>query len=177
MRLNLSLIISIIIAVGLIAFSFTYFQTLSERTILNSELEKRTAQIGEEINQGDITYLAQLNDENIDRFTDSISNKYNLMGLAVYYNDDSIIANKYSLNLINNSLDYITQSIAADTSLGIFITSDGKSIYQYIKPINRETISNNVIVIYNDAEYIDNIINRIWMRNFIRWFMQALFVS
>ncbi|MDP1725849.1 MAG: trehalose-6-phosphate synthase [Bacteroidota bacterium] len=177
MRLNLSLIISIIVAVGLIAFSFTFYQTLSERSKLNSELEKRTVQIAEEICQGNSAYLTQINHVNVDSFTDSINNKYNLVGLAVYYNNDSIIANNFSLNLMNSSLDYISQSIAADTSLGTFITSDGKSIYQYIKPVNKETISNNVIVFYNDAEYIDNIINRIWMRNFIRWFMQALFVS
>jgi trehalose 6-phosphate synthase len=32
-------------------------------------------------------------------------------------------------------------------------------------------------VFYSDAEYIQNIIQSIWMRNFLRWFLQALLIS
>ncbi|EKD25709.1 MAG: Alpha,alpha-trehalose-phosphate synthase (UDP-forming) [uncultured bacterium] len=176
MRLNIALIFSIIIAVGLVAFGFTVYQISSERSKLNSELEIRATQVAEEIFQ-DNTFYEKINKENFEHFVDSINNKYNLLGMAIYYSNDNIICNNSSRNLINSSLDYISQSIAADTTLGTFISVGGKNIYQYIKPIKREEISNNAIIIYTDAEYIDNISGSIWFRNFIRWFIQALLVS
>lgn len=178
MRLNLALILSIILAVGLVSLGFTIYQISTERSKLNSELEIRTNQIAEEFYQNNLSYTEQNNTQNLQHFTDSISNQYHLIGIAIYYNNDSILALNSSIqHLTKYSLDYITQSITADTSLGNFISVDGKKIYQYVKPTKREDISNNAIVFYTDAEYIDNIINSIWFRNFIRWFMQALLVS
>lgn len=177
MRLNSALILSIILAVGLVAFGFTFYQISSERAKLNSELEIRSARIAEELFQDTTFFHGKINRENIEHFVDSINNKYNLSGIAIYYSNDSIICNNSSRNLIDHSLDYISQSIAADTTLGTFIRVEGKNIYQYIKPIYKEDISNNAIVFYTDAEYIDNIIGSIWFRNFLRWFVQALFVS
>lgn len=177
MRLNIALILSIIVAVGLVAFGFTFYQISSERNKLNSELEIRTAQIAEEIFQDNTFFYEKINQGNIEHFVDSINSKYNLLGIAIYYSNDSIIRNNSSRNLIAHSLDYISQSITADTTLGTFITAEGKNIYQYIKPINREDIANNAVIFYTDAEYIDNIIGSIWFRNFLRWFVQALLVS
>ena len=176
MRLNLSLIISIIVAVGMVAFSFTFYQISSERNKLNSELEIRSERISEEIFQDTIFLYEKINQGNIEHFADSINSKYNLLGIAIYYSNDSIISNNSSRYLVNSSLDYISKSIIADTTLGTFITVEGKNIYQYIKPIKRKDISNNAIIFYSDAEYIDNIIGSIWFRNFIRWFLQALLV-
>lgn len=177
MRLNIALILSIIVAVGLVAFGFTFYQISSERSKLNSELEIRTAQIAEEIFQDNTFFYEKINQGNIERFVDSINSKYNLLGIAIYYSNDSIISNNSLHNLVHHSLDYISQAITADTTLGTFITAEGKNIYQYIKPINREDIANNAVIFYTDAEYIDNIIGSIWFRNFIRWFIQALLVS
>lgn len=177
MRLNLALILSIIIAVGLVAFSFTFYQISSERSKLNSELEMRATQVVEEIFQNDTFFYEKITWKNIEYFADSINSKYNLLGIAIYFSNDSIISNNSSRNLINHSLDYIAQSITADTTLGTFITVGEKKIYQYVKPIKREEIANNAIIFYTDAKYIDNIIGSIWFRNFIRWFIQALLVS
>jgi len=177
MRLNIALILSIIVAVGLVAFGFTFFQISSERSKLNSELEIRATQVAEDIFQDDTFFYEKINQENIEHFVDSINSKYNLLGMAIYYSNDSIIINNSSRNLITHSLDFISQSITSDTTLGTFITAEGKNIYQYIKPIQKEDISNNAIVFYTDAEYIDNIIGSIWFRNFMRWFVQALLVS
>jgi trehalose-6-phosphate synthase len=177
MRLNLALIFSIIIAIGLVAFGFTFFQISSERSKLNSELEIRTTEIVEKVFQTNSSFYENLNPSNIERLVDSINTRYNLLGIAIYYNIDSIISNNTTRHLISHSLNYISQSIAADTSLGYFTTVAGKNIYQYIKPIKREGISNNAIVFYTDAGYIEKIIGSIWFRNFMRWFIQAFLVS
>ena len=177
MRLTLAFILSIVFAVGLVAFSFTFYQSSTERNKLISELEARTTQITEEIFQNKKFPFEQINQYNIERYADSISKRYNLLGIAIYYNNDSIISNTSTRNLIYSSVDYIKQSIAADTSLGNFFTIGGMSIYQYIKTINRADISNSAVVFYTDAGYINKIIDSIWFRNFIRFFSQAFLVS
>lgn len=177
MRINSALIISIILAVGLVTLGFAMYQISSERDKLNRELEIRTALVAEEMVQSNIYFFEEINQKNIERFSDSINNLYNMLGIALYYNNDSIINSTSSRNLINHSLDYITQAITADSSFGNFIKVEGKSIYQYIKPIKREDISNNAIIFYSSAEYIDHIVSSIWFRNFFRWFLQALVVS
>lgn len=177
MRLNFALILSIILAVGIVAFVFTFYQISSERTKLNRELETRVAKISEEILKSDTFFYEKVNRENIEHFVESIKSRYNLLGIAIYYSNDSVIGNRASYPYIKHSLDYIAQAISADTAMGNFITIDGNTIYQYIEPIRREEISNNAIVLFRDAEYIDNIIDSIWLRNFIRWFVQALLIS
>jgi trehalose 6-phosphate synthase len=74
-------------------------------------------------------------------------------------------------------MDYITQSIATDTSLGNFFKSNKKTVFQYIKPLQFLNISSNALVFYANAKYIDNIINGIWFGSFFRWFIQALIIS
>ena len=48
MRLTLAFILSIVFAVGLVAFGFTFYQSSTERDKLIHELEIRTAQVAEE---------------------------------------------------------------------------------------------------------------------------------
>jgi len=177
MRLNLALIFSIIIAIGLVAFGFTFFQISAERDKLNSELEARTTEIVGKILENEDLFYGRINSGINERFVDSIDNKYNMLGMAVYCNNDSIINYGFSNKLIGHSAKYISQSIAAGASLGNFINIGGKSIYQFIKPIKRNDVTASAVVFYTDAEYIEKIVKSIWLRNFIRWFIQAFLVS
>jgi len=177
MRLTLAFILSIILAVGLVAFGFTFYQSRTERNKLIHELENRAAQVAGVVLQGNTFQFDKITQSNIVSFTDSISKRYNLLGLAIYYNNDSILCNNSTRNLIDHSLNYISQSISADTSIGNFFTVEGRNIYQFIKPLNRAEIKKEAVVFYTDAGYIDKIIGSIWFRNFVRWFIQAFVAS
>ena len=48
MKINLALILSIIVAVGIVSLTFTIIQTTTERQKLNSELELKTIRNAEE---------------------------------------------------------------------------------------------------------------------------------
>lgn len=176
MRLNFALVVSIIFTVGLVAFGFTFFQISSERTKLISELELKTAKTAEEFILTNSDGLKKLNKDNFDLFADSMVKQYNLLALAIFYDNDSILSNSASFGLINNSLDIISLSIASDTTIGKLISVERKDIYSYIRPVNHEEKS-DVFIFYTDAEYINDIIRSIWFRNFIRWFIQAMMIS
>ena len=64
MRLTLAFILSIVFAVGLVAFGFTFYQSSTERNKLIQELEIRTEQVTEDILQGDTFYIEKINQNN-----------------------------------------------------------------------------------------------------------------
>jgi trehalose-6-phosphate synthase len=177
MRFAVSFILSIIFAVGLVAFGFTFFQSSNERTKLNRELEVRTAHVSEEIFKIHPSFINQTDHQKIELFADSLSKQYNLTGYALYFNYDSILCSSSSRNLINYSRAFILQSIIADTSVGTFFKAEGRKIYQYIRPVKNADRSNTAVVFYSDAGYIDKVIGSIWLRNFMGWFVQAFLVS
>lgn len=178
MKLNFALILSIIVAVGLVALVFTIFQSSSEKDNLLNELEARTEQIANDFYSNSLAYVETNDAEKVRHFTDSISSQYNLLGIAIYYNNDSIVVSDPSIrSYLDYSSDYISRSINADTTVGDFFKVEGKQIYQFIKPVKKQDISSSVVVFYTDAQYIKNMIGSIWMRNFVRWFIQALVVS
>ena len=177
MRFSLSFILSIVLAVSLVAFGFAFFQSSAQKTKLIGELETRTAQASEEIISNNTYFFKRANQDSIERFSDSIKKHYNLLGLAVYFNNDSIVSNKFVNSLINSSSAFITQSIVADTSLGQFFRSGGEKYYQYVIPVKYDEQPNHAVVFYADAGYITNAIRGIRFRNFIGWFVQAFLVS
>jgi len=177
MRLTISFILSIIFAVGVVAFGFTFYQSSAERTKLNGELETRSIRVSGEILKNDTFLLQQPERQRIEWFADSVTRQYNLVGLAVFINNDSVFSNYGSRILISYSRTYVSQAIAADTSVGNYFKSEGNKIYQFIKPIKNNAGINRAVILYTDAGYIDKLIGKIWFRNFVSWFIQALLIS
>jgi len=87
MKINVALILSIILAVGLVAFGFTAFQIYSERQKLNSELELNTIRLSEEFYTNYLNKL-ETGDSTQLKIIDAIIRRYNFLGVAVYYNAD-----------------------------------------------------------------------------------------
>lgn len=177
MRLTFAFILSIIFAVGLVAFGFTFYQSSTERTRLNRELANRTIQVGDRIFQGDALFFKKLNQQNIEPVTDSLRKRYGLLGIAIFNNNDEIISSTSIRGFTDRSRDYILQSVAADTTIGNFFKIGSSKIYQYIRPLNLASRSGSAVVFYNYAGYIDKIVGSIWFKNFLRWFAQAFLVS
>jgi trehalose-6-phosphate synthase len=178
MKINIALIVSIIIAVGLVAFGFTAFQISSERTELRNELETKTIMLADEFYQNYLTDLEKGADSLVTLPTDSIISQYNFAGVVIYYNADSIVPlNQEAKAFIEHSTDYIAQALSADTALGQMITVGKKNLYQFTRVIKREDLPERAVSFYTDASYIKNIINSIWLRSFVRWFLQALLIS
>ena len=177
MKINLALILSIIVGVGIVALGFTAFQISTEKEKLNDELKVNTIRRAEEFY---INHLKKLDTSDIPQLelTDSIISQYNFLGIAIYYNADSIQTFNVQTNqFLPYTIDYIAQSISADSSMTKTIDVEDRTISEYIRVVNRQDLPAIAIVFYSDAEYIQNIIKSIWLRNFFRWFLQALVIS
>jgi trehalose-6-phosphate synthase len=178
MKLNLALILSIIVAVGIVAFGFTYFQISNERERLSNELEEKVNLIADRFLEANLPAIEKQPGLLTQDLVNKLLNQYRLLAITVYYNPDSIIFIGASANsLLQNSSDYIFQAATAGTTVGNFFTASGSKIYQLIKPVKTNDLLDKTIISYSKADYIENIISSIWIRNFFRWFMQALLVS
>lgn len=178
MRINLALILSIIVAVGIVAFAFTAFQISSERQKLNNELQSNTIRVAEDFYKSHFKRLERGDTLPSREIADSVIDQYNFVGIGLYYNRDSTIPLNDSVRqLLEHSSDFISRTIAADSSMGSMIKVDGKKFYEYIKVIKRQDKPSMAAIFYADAGYIRNIVNSIWLGNFIRWFLQALIIS
>ncbi len=177
MRITLALVFSIIFAVGIVAFGFTFFQISAERTSLQNELEVKVTHIAEDLLKNDSILFSKINRSSIEKLADSLNLRFNLSGMALYFSKDSIIANSSSRNIVYSSLEPISRSVAARTPAGNFMSIAGEKYYQYIRPVARKDKSVDTLVLYAETKYIDKILSDIWVKNFLRWFLQALLVS
>ncbi|WP_205509563.1 trehalose-6-phosphate synthase [Longitalea arenae] len=178
MKINLALIASIIIGIGLVAFGFTAFQIASDRTQLKNELESKTVRVAEDFYKAYFIGLESGDSLATAKITDSLLDQYRFTGIKIYFNQDSIISIRDSArSLAASSLDFIAQAISADSSMGRLVKMDGRRYYEYVRLIKRVDLPAAAVVYYTDAAYIENILNSIWFRNFWRWFFQALVIS
>jgi hypothetical protein len=138
MRITLALILSVIVAVGLVAFGFTFYQVSSERARLQNDLEIRISQISDELLKRDSLLFGHAEKQLIEHFEDSVDARYDLLGIAIYYSKYSIIASNSTRTIIYSSLDEISKQLAFGSSSGIFITVNGEKIFMYIRPVVRE---------------------------------------
>ncbi|MEO6000640.1 MAG: trehalose-6-phosphate synthase [Chitinophagaceae bacterium] len=174
MKFNFALIFSLVLAVGLVSLAFTISQSSSEKERLAGELEAKTIRVSEDFYKSYLKDLSKGDSINLKKITNRTIEQHRLLGIAIYYTPDSIIAVDSSVrDFIPSSLDYIAQAISADSSMGNIIRVNGKNVYEYIKLFP----ANSAIVFYTDASYIQNLIQAIWLRNFMRWFIQAMVVS
>lgn len=178
MKLNLALILSIIFAVGIVALGFTYFQISNERERLISELEEKVYLIAERFTETNLPAIEKEPNILTQEYIDKTLDQYRLLAITVYYSPDSILfIGTTAKSLLDKSNDYIIQAATADTTVANFFSADNKKIYQHIKPVKTNDFLDKTIICYSKSDYIENIIGSIWLRNFFRWFMQALLVS
>lgn len=177
MKLSLSSILSILLAVILVAFGFAYYQSQIEKNKLIGELKSRTSMVSEAIFQNNKLFFKNPEQKAIEHFADSVILQYNLLGIAYYVNDDSIYSNIGAKKFLPQSHSGIIISIAADTTMGAFFNFDEKRIYQFIIPVKRKNLPGNAVIFYTDASYISKITRTILFSNFLGWFVQAFLVS
>jgi trehalose 6-phosphate synthase len=175
MKINLAFILSVILAVALVALGFTYFEVSKERNRLKSELENRSSMIAQEFNN---LYSSRMEDQAQDfdkKITDSLSTHYNLLGIAIYNGNNQLVAMEPDVKpYIDNTYSYLLKSVYSGSSVGNFFSEGGKTVYQYVKPSGKDYKGSKAVVLYSDAGYIHTIIKRIFAGNFLRLFIQVL---
>ena len=109
MRLTLPVLLSIVFAIILVAFGFAFYQSSTEKTKLEGELKIRTSLVSEAIVHNNSLFFNKPKQRNIERFADSVIKQYNLLGIAYYINNDSILSSISAKKLIVYSKPYVSK--------------------------------------------------------------------
>ncbi|HEY4787541.1 MAG TPA: trehalose-6-phosphate synthase [Bacteroidales bacterium] len=178
MRINLIITFSIVLAIGLVVLGFTVFQVYVERNRLLNDIEKRSLLFSEDFYKKNEANIIKGRRDFIKRSADSARKSNRLLGIAIYYSRDSIVPLNASVRpFLHKADEYVSQLISTDSTSGNYFKINGQHIYQYVKPVKLNALSEAAIIFYLDANYIHVAIRNIWLRNFIQWFIQALLLA
>ena len=177
MRNTLAFILSVVLAVSLVAFGFTAFHVSAERDRLLDELEVLTAKRADEISGYLGTIIEKPGRQDLERLADSIKARNGLLGLALYNTGDSLLYNNLATDLTYFSAAPVQEAIEKDSSYAVFFDNAGTRVFQYVRPVNKPDHSPGVLILYSDIGYIDQLISKFRLHSFIRWFLQALLIA
>lgn len=171
MKINYTIAFAILIAIGLVSFGFTYYQTQKERENLHHDIESRMDVFSLVIE----SEILKRDSADLNNTLDSLIQKFELNGIYIHNGTSN---NSISKQLQKQDIpeDIMNWSMVADTVITYISDSDTEE-FIYVKSFKQADLSVNMIVLKVDYEYVNNIIRSIWYRNFWRWFLQALFVS
>jgi len=178
MKVSFTLFFSIILAMGIVAAGFTFFQASNERTRLKKEMMSRSSRVSDEF----ITILNRADDRgdslDMDSVAQLLSQKYRLLGFALYVNVDSIAFTSQTVRGFQQDAgEDIIRAVTSDSVTGRFFSDEGKYIFQYISPVSDSLIISKAIVVYTEAGFVNQEIKSVWFRNTFRWLIQAVLVA
>ncbi|HKK43474.1 MAG TPA: hypothetical protein VJ963_13750, partial [Bacteroidales bacterium] len=177
MKLTLTLILSVFVAFGIVTLGFTIYQGSSEKKKLTADLEKRIKNVAEHNIKVDSQFFCINGDERFRHYHDSIIKHEDLLGLAIYCSSDSLLCTSDIRPLLSNAFKYIPLLLYTNNPLGEFITASDRKIYQYIRPFRSMRGKKAAVILYADAEYIDRVVQQLWIHNLVKWVIQASVVS
>jgi hypothetical protein len=115
MKINLSYILSAVLAVALVAMVFTFFEVSQERTRLKSELRNRSSIIAEEFSRMHVVDTGEGHLKYQIRVSDSLSKHYNLIGSSIFYDNRFVSLNSSVKPYEQYSSNYAIQAINSHT--------------------------------------------------------------
>jgi trehalose-6-phosphate synthase len=176
MKINSALIISIILATGIVAGGFTVFQASRERNRMKVELSERSSHFFDASGKTLVQYSATGDIKKLDSVAKTLCSRYHLYGIEIYAEDSLIFASPSVLSLLRRSEEVVQRFPYQDSIKGKFINTGGLHLFQYIRPVNEVNTATGTILIYTEAGYVSQAIRDLWVRNLGRWLIQAAFV-
>lgn len=179
MKITLHLIVSIIIAVVVVASISSYFSVHSEKERLGSELERRAWLVAESLKESVGSLVTQGPSKRLDKLVEKISTSEQVFGVVIYDPSGKVVAvSKLLSEKLPPRLNILFEQFEGNAGRGVYESISTMPMYLFASPVfNDEGIKTSMIVIFNDASYIDKYIKDIWFRNFLRVLANALLIS
>lgn len=167
MRHVLIIVLSATLGVGIIAFGISTFQAQQHRDALSADLRYRTLLLAESLKESVEPAYSSRSHDRLARLVSTFSDRERLLGVAVY--DDLGVRIAASQNLPEDViLKALRQSGIGSTTpvRGAFSDVLGRSVYVLTQDLQAEERPPGVLVIVQDASYIDESVAARWQENF-----------
>ncbi|MCG3205589.1 MAG: hypothetical protein KCHDKBKB_02311 [Elusimicrobia bacterium] len=179
MKITIRLITSIVFAIVLVAFTFTFFQVRREKNILINELDRRALLLSESLQESIEPLVAAQKSTELDRLVERFGNRERLVGVAVYDAESHITA--MTKSLIDSMTDpppEVRRVIDQREAMGVYHSSPpGQEKHVFVFPLGSPGSASGALVLIHKATHIRARVNSIWQEGFFRFFIQALLIS
>jgi trehalose-6-phosphate synthase len=179
LKITLRIIISILLASGLVSFAFSIDQVRSERKLMLGELEKRAALLGESLQSS----VEQIFEAGSTKMLKPLARKFekrgNLDGVAVFGSTGELIEASENVSPSEAPVrDLVSASLLENRTGSGFVEVNGRKKYIYSLPLSsRENASLGALVLFYDMPYIDSKLRQILYYNLVRFLMLSLILA
>lgn len=178
MRIRLHLILSLILAVTLVALTFAYFQVQAEKRALRRDMEKRAEILAESLEESIVPLLQQRSQRDLLRIVERFGNRERLAGVVVYDESGSALAITSGLSgRLTVPPDSVALAMSQKSGLGEFLTISQTFMHLYVLPLFHEEKVIGALAIFHNANYIEAQSGRIWRDTFLRVSLQTLLIA
>lgn len=179
MKITFRLVFSVIIAVALIAAVSSYLNVQAEKKRLEGELEHRAWLVAEGLKESVSALINRNSPDKLGKIIEKISSDQRVVGIAVYDPSGTTISvTKDISGMLPQKLDIVFAKTENEAGKGNYESFSGHQMYLFASPVlNEQGEKSGTIVIFNDASYINDYLERIWYRSFLRVLANALVLS
>ncbi len=183
MKYIFAIIASVILAVALVTFIFSFKQANEERAALTTNLEQRTALLADSLKESVEPSYANSSSEttlqsSLQKTVDKFANRERLAGIALYDSQGALLATSSGLpkSIVENTKT-VFDAMDSNKTKKNFLDADGETRYVYVDPLHQDASIVGALTIVQNAGYIDASINEIWKGNLIRLLFQIIIFS
>jgi trehalose 6-phosphate synthase len=178
MRIRLHLILSLMLAVTLVALTFAHYQVRAVKRGLRADLEKRAVILAESLEETLVPLLQKRSQKNLLRIVERFGNRERLVGVVVYDEGGSPLAVTSGLSgKLPAPPDAVALAMSQRSGRGEFRTLGQAYVHLYVLPLYQEEEVVGALAIFHDATYIEAQSGRIWRDTLLRVSLQTLLIA
>ena len=178
MRITLRLILSLVVATNAVAAFFSFLQVKYEKSRALQELERRSHLLAESLQESVIGRLDKKQSGRLKSIAERFESSKELSGIGIYDSSQAELAATPSLTghkVPSQQLAGEILTAAGDAGVLRIIDDGKKGLYGI--PLIKDGEKKGVLTLVSDVRHIGSRQSVIWRSNFIRLFIQIVFIS
>ncbi len=180
--LSVRLIVSLIVGITLVSSGFSYYEVLTEKRALRSDLERRAEMLGESL-VGNVERSwntgsdPERSEKELRRLVQRFGNREHMLGVVIYDTHGVLVATTPQLEkTLTASPTPVTQAIAQGHEESSFVRLGGVPVHILALPIRRQDELLGALAVVHDVSYIHAQTLLVWRQTFFRVLAQVFLI-
>jgi alpha,alpha-trehalose-phosphate synthase [UDP-forming] len=166
--LSVRLIISLIVGITLVSLGFSYYQVVTEKRHLRSDLQRRAEVLGESVAGNVERDLESGSEHSLQRFVQRFGGREHLLGVAVYDIHGKLLAITTALqDLLITPPHEVSLAISQNHEQSSFLRLAKNDVYIVAFPLHHEDALLGGMAVVDDASFIRAESRRTWREAFL----------
>lgn len=168
----------IVVAITLIAISFTFRQASREQERLVYNLQQRSILLAESLRETIEPNFINKSESQIQKILQKFTDRERLAGLAVYDHEGTLVVVSPNFSHQDDAVQPVaTNAMDSDAPVDGFITLNDQKMHLVAIPLHYETGVVGALMVVQNAHYITTQVEDIWISGLLRLLLQILFIT